>query len=200
MMTRRVRAAACVLPLLLSGAGALAAGKWHEEGTKKGVTVYTCARGDSPYLDVRGVGIVDAEPLEVFEFLKDPDNIDEVSDNVKQVEVLGSCGEGCTYIYERVGQPLVKDRHFVIERRVHDKGDGHYRITWRASEDEAPGGDGAIVVTRHDGSWTLSPWKGGTLAVYRNYMDVGGSIPAAFVNAGVIEAGYEVYFNLREHL
>ncbi len=174
--------------------------KWEKAKEKKGVTVWTRPVEGSPYLDVKGTGSVDATLSEVFEFLDDPQNMKKLSGSVKEVKALGSCGEGCTYIYERVGQKPVQDRHYVLEMRHEAKGEGTCRFWWKVSKKKKPQGTGAVEVTKHDGSWHISEKDGKTRIVYRNYMDVGGNIPVAFANMGVVNGAIDFFVNLRKHV
>ena len=175
-------------------------GGWKKAKSKAGVVIYTREKEGSQYLEVKGTGTVDATPDEVFAFLSDMGNYKKLSPSLKEAKDLGSCGEGCRYIYERVGQWPVTDRHWVFEQRVVEKGEGSWVFSWKVSGKKKPEGEGAIAVTEHTGSWTVSPADGKTRVVYRNHIEMGGDIPVDFVNNGSVKGALDFYINLRKSI
>jgi hypothetical protein len=193
---------AVLLPLGLAiAAGQVrAAGKWKKHGSKNGVVVFVKEVEGSDVPRVRGKTVVDASTDEVWEGLS---KILKKSKGVKKIKVLGTCGEGCRFVYQRLGHPLIKDRHYVLEMRESvSEQDGlrTYRRSWKKTAKKPLPGSSALEVEKVSGSWKLVPVDAGarTRITYINHMDLGGSVPDGLFSKGFVENAYKLLGKLRK--
>lgn len=181
---------------------ALAGGPpWEKHGTKNGVTVYTQKVEGSGVPRVKAVTTVDASTEEVWErYLATMPK----TKGLKVLKKLGSCGKNCERLYQRIGHPLIADRHYVIEMSWSMKekdGRKTFRRSWSKSDDSLLVGEGALPVQALDGGWTFRSLDSGrTRIVYVNHMDIGGSVPDAWFAKGFVRFAYKLVARLRKEL
>jgi hypothetical protein len=198
MSKKQVILGAAIIAAGIAGRGA-AASVWKEHGSKNGVTVFTAPVEGSDVPRVKGIVTIGATTDEVWSAL--------ISGKVKnkglkQYKKLGKCGEGCEYVYHRLGHALIKDRHYIIkiETRVKENdGRRSYVRSWSKAVGMSLPGSGAMEVEKVSGSWTLTPVAGGgkTRLVYVNHMDLGGSVPAGLFATGFVESAYKILAKIR---
>ncbi len=191
--------APAVFLALAAMSAATDAGAWEKHGTEKGVTVYTAGVEGSDVPRVKAVTTLDATTDEVWERLGE---VLGKTKGLKQIKRLGTCGENCEYVYQRMGHPLIKDRHWVVKMKwtaTGDDGTRTYRKTWKKTDEMDVIGTGALPVEHLSGSWTLAPAGDGsrTRITYVNHMDLGGNVPAALFGKGFIECAYTLLGKFR---
>ena len=202
-MNQRIAGLLVSATLLTFTHGALAGqAKWTKEGTKAGVTVYTSPVEGSDVPRVKAVTTLDATTDEVWEVFN---SVLSKSKGVKEIKKLGSCGDGCEYIYQRLGHALIKDRHYVLKMKstiTEKNGMRTYKRIWHKTDEKKPIGSGAIPIEKISGSWTLAPVDEGraTRITYTNHMDLGGSVPAALFSAGFVENAFKILSSFRTAL
>jgi hypothetical protein len=194
-----------VLPLLVililpPAVHAKTGGKWKKNGTKNGVTVYTKDVEDSGVPRVKAVTTVAATTDEIWERFR---STLKKTKGLKQFKKLGSCGEHCELIYQRLGNALIKDRHYVLKMRwtVEEADNGRtYRRIWKKTSKKMPDAGGALPVQALSGSWTFRPTDtpGQSRIVYVNHMDLGGNVPDGLFATGFVKAGYKLVSKLRK--
>jgi hypothetical protein len=206
-MTRRTHAlclATCAA-LLCSAAALAAASKWKKHGSKKGVTVYTRSVDGSEVHETKGVTSIDAAPGDVWDFISDPDKLMSITPELVEWKSLGSCGDRCEYVYQRMHHPLIKDRHAVMKLRwkiTEKDGETSYR-RWFVLTGEKPLPKVEAVTFRSlSGSWSLRPGAedGTTRVVYLSHADAGGKLPVTFLNKGILGRTYDILKTLRKKL
>ncbi|MBW2264516.1 MAG: hypothetical protein JRG91_21330, partial [Deltaproteobacteria bacterium] len=175
-------------------------GKWKKHGVKKGVTVYTQTVEGSGVPRIKAVSTVTATTDEVWDSFQ---STLKTTKGLKQFKKLGSCGENCEFIYQRLGNALIKDRHYVVKMRwtINEKdGARTYRRMWNKTSEKSPEGKGALPVQAISGSWTFKPTDvpGQTRIVYVNHMDLGGSVPDGLFSMGFVSYGYKIVAKLRK--
>ncbi len=180
----------------VSGAGKA---KWEKHGCKKGVTVYTKPVEGSLIPRVKAVTRIKATTDAVWEHINDPETREKGFVVFKE---LGSCGKDCTYIYQRVAHPLMKDRHYVIKMRnkiVEKDGLRTYRRWWKKTDEKDVEQADAILADDISGAWILQPLDGGksTRLTMLNHMDLGGKISKKMFAMGFVKSHYKI---LSKHL
>ena len=92
----------------------LAAGSWEKAGDEAGVAVYRREVPGSPFLAVKGTGVVDAPPRTVALVLLDDDRAPEWVDSLAEARVVRVVSAAEYIEYNRAAMPLiVSDRDFV---------------------------------------------------------------------------------------
>lgn len=175
-------------------------GKWKKDGTKQGVTVYTKDVEGSGVPRVKAVATVSATTDEIWERFQ---STLKTTKGLKQFKKLGSCGENCELIYQRLGNALIKDRHYVLKMRwtVQENDEGRtYRRIWKKTGKQVPSAAGALPVQSLNGSWTFQPTDtpGKSRIVYVNHMDLGGNVPDGLFASGFVKHGYKLVSKLRD--
>ncbi len=200
------RAGILVLAACLCAGGALgAAAKWQKHGTRKGVTVYTRAVDGSEVHETKGVAVVDAPPAEVWGFISDPEKLMSITPELVEWKSLGTCGEQCEYVYQRMHHPLIKDRHAVMKLRwkiTEKDGETSYRRWFVLTEAKPLPEVDAVTFRSLSGSWSLKPADDPerTRVVYLSHADAGGKLPVAFLNKGLLGRTYDILKALRKKL
>jgi len=176
-----------------------AASSWDYDGRKEGVAVYTREVKGSDVPMVKAVTVVSARPEQVWNmisggYLK--------VDGLKERRALGTCGEGCEYIYVRLGNWMITDRHYVIriQNRIEEvNGQKRYVRTWTKALDRKPQGAGAMDVNQISGSWIMEPIEDGTKTqlTYINHIDLGGSVPSSLFSPRFVEKSYDILSNMK---
>jgi hypothetical protein len=88
--------------------------------------------------------------------------------------------------HDYISVPFLADRDAVLRTEVErDAAPGVHVVRWFTIEGEGPAPAAGIVrMPSSTGSWTLAPDEaGGTRAVYRSHVELGGSLPSAFVES-----------------
>jgi len=179
-----------------------AAGKWQKVLSKKGITVWTRSVEGSDIKEARGSTVVNLAPRKLFDAMADPEKMSKVVPDVVDSREIGTCGENCTYVYERMHHPPLKDRHYVIkvQWKEEETPDG-VKLTqwWTKARDKKPPVEGMQMVDLY-GSYVYAPKAGGkkTAFTYTYFVDPGGVAIAFFVNMSLAESTYGILKNLRK--
>jgi hypothetical protein len=89
------------------------------------------------------------------------------------------------WVYSYIDLPMMVSDRDVITRseRSYDEKSGIYRLDWSTSTEGPAPKRGVVRLQHSSGSWVFSPLGNGrTRAVYENFTDIGGRIPAWVVN------------------
>jgi hypothetical protein len=157
-------------------ASALAGEGFSFLGEDKGVKVYR--REKRPGIELAAEGKLPASPDRVRRVLVDYPNHKRWQKHLKVNRILTS-GDRFLDVYQRLDLPVIDDRDFTLHVTWgDDAGVGWMRFAVANELGPAPHA-GVVRVTQHEGSWRLEPVDGGaaTHAVYRFYLDLGGSFP-----------------------
>ncbi len=197
--TTHIASIAFVLIAVTSRASAKSSTGWEWEGHKEGVTVFTRPVSGSDVPMVKGVVTLETDPQSVWRSI----TAGKVTvDGLKERKRIGNCGDGCEYVYVRIGNFFITDRHYVIrvESRV-TSADGaeQYTRRWTKSTEIQPTGTGAIGVRKIRGSWTVKPVAGGakTRLTYINHLDLGGYVPPMIFGPKFVQKTYEIVKNVK---
>jgi hypothetical protein len=104
------------------------------------------------------------------------------------------------WVYSYIDLPMVSDRDVITRaERSYDPEAGVYRLDWHTS-DEGPSPRRGVVRLQHSsGSWSFSPLGDGrTRAVYENFTEIGGRIPAWIVNPMMTSTVTQSFTDLRD--
>lgn len=176
-----------------AGANDVAAAGWElkrrSDAPDASYTLYARPRAGSSFAEYRMEVPLEAEPERVMAALEhnliDPDTYPDGFERV----VLRR--EGSTVIsHDTIQAPFVATRDVVIRIEVgRDPETGAPCMRWSAVRGASPPPrEGVVRMPSSEGSWTLHPRKGGgTLAVYRSHVDLGGSVPSALVETRMPE-------------
>lgn len=185
-----------VLPLLFS------AGKWKKEISKENITVWTRSVEGSNIREARGQTVINLEPKKLFLGMEDREKFSKVVTDIVESEELGSCGENCTYVYEKMHHPPLKDRVYVIKVQWKEeetpKGT-RIKQWWEKAEDKKPPCEGVEMVELY-GSYLFEPAGGGkkTKFTYTYFVDPGGVAIAFFVNKSLAGSTFDILKALRK--
>lgn len=191
-----VAAALLVPPESSGGTG------WEKKHAKKGVTVWARDVDGSPNVETKVVAKIAATTDEVWDYLNDPDNLKTVAPAIKEYRDLGSCGERCKYVYQRIHRPPINDRHWVLKVRwsVQEK-DGlrTYRRWTKATRKKSPPVTGPMLLEKVSGSWVIRPVDGGdaTRMTRLSHLEIGGGVPAILFNGGAVKNAYKFMLRLK---
>ena len=150
-------------------------------------TLYDRPRAGSDYLEYRMEVPVDAQPEDVMAALEHnlldsatwPENFERTILRREERVIV-------SHDYIRV--PFLSDRDVVVRTEIgRDAETGFPVMRWFSIAGEGPApADGVVRMPSSTGSWTLQPDVGGrTLAVYESHVELGGSLPTAFVEARI---------------
>jgi hypothetical protein len=164
------------------------------------VAVWVADTPGSDVPTVMAIAEIPAAPEAVLRFVRGPGMR---FDGLKELATVDRCGAHCEYVYFRMGNWAITDRHYVVRmewRATADGGHTRYEGTWSFPRDRQPqvkGGAAGIRGTH--GSWILAPTDGGrrTLATYTNHLDLGGSVPAGLYSLGFVRHAYTVLAAVR---
>jgi len=199
------RIAVCMLAVaavLAPGESAGGAG-WEKKHSEKGITVWARDVDGSPNVETKVVSKISATTDEVWAFLDDTKNLKKVAPAIVELRDLGSCGERCRYVYQRIHRPPIKDRHWVLEVRWSvNETDGlrTYRRWTKVTKKKSPPVTGPVLVERMSGSWLLKPVEGGssTRMTRISHLEIGGNVPAALFNGGAVKNAFRFMGRLRD--
>ncbi|MBN2719304.1 MAG: hypothetical protein JXX14_25870 [Deltaproteobacteria bacterium] len=177
-----------------------AKGKWERHGKEEGISVFTTNHPKSEVPEVKAVTTINAPTPRVWEYVTETIKID----GLKEHNTIDSCGNGCDYVYVRLGNWMIKDRHYVVKVnwQVTDV-DGYpqYVRRWTKTNERKPVNPKGIPVRNVQGSWTLTPIDGGkrTRITYINHLDLGGSVPPSLFSRGFVSNAYDILKNIRNN-
>lgn len=171
-----------------TGLGADQAEEWSVVTTGNNFTTYSRPRKDSSILELKGVTVIDAEPIVVKRVIDDTAEYPKFMPYVAETKTLSN--DGTTRIgYQRLSPPIVGDRDYTVRVHCESKpcaaGGMIYCNRWEAANDLGPAEKkGVTRVKITEGSWLLEPLPGGkTHATYTIYSDSGGGIPTMILNS-----------------
>lgn len=174
---------------------------WEKDGTQDGVTVFTRPVRGSGVPMVMGVTTVDANPAQVWQLV---DNGGIKLRGLKERRTIERCGGKCEYVYVRLGNWLISDRHYVLKMTSSveqtDLGTS-YAKTWTKARDRKPPSDAsAVEVMQISGKWILDPLDGGkkTRLTYINHLDLGGSVPTVLFAPKFVAKSYDILKKVRQ--
>lgn len=196
-MSKAAALAAAAIPL--AALAAPGAGGWALHGERDGVTVWTADTPGSDVPTVKAVAEIDAPTGRVLGFITGPAMR---FDGLKEMKEIDRCGEGCRYVYFRMGNWAITDRHYVVRmewRAERVPGGISYTGVWSLPPERQPQSDDAVGVRGIAGSWRIEPVSGGrrTRATYVNHLDLGGSIPSFLYSLGFVRHAYDVLAKVR---
>lgn len=156
----------------------------RNEDPEGGYVLYKCRQPSSGFDAYRLEAEIDAPASVVAEAARhNIFDLDLVPDNVQKT-VLRTQDE-VAWIYSYIDLPMVVRDRDVITRseRSYDARTGVYRLEWSASNEGPAPRRGVVRMPQSSGSWVFSPLGNGrTRAVYENFTDIGGSLPAWIAN------------------
>lgn len=175
--------------------------KWKKHGSQNGISVYTSRLPMSDVPNVRAVTVIDAPTEQVWNYITKTIKINGLKDRRR----VGSCGSGCEYVYVRLGNWMMTDRHYIAKIKSEKtvlNGYTKFVRTWtKASRENLPANN-AMNVSSVRGSWTLTPIENGTKTrvIYVNHLDLGGNIPPGLFSKGFVGNAYDILKNIHNNV
>ncbi len=162
--------------------------EWSVVTTSDNLTIFSRPRKGTSLLELKGVTVIDAEPIVVKRVIDDTAEYPKFMPYVAETKTISN--DGTTRIgYQRLSPPIVGDRDYTVrvhcEARPCPSGGMTYCNRWEAANDLGPAEKkGVTRVKVTEGSWLLEPAPGGkTHTTYSIYSDSGGGIPTMFLNS-----------------
>lgn len=196
-----------LLPIASPAETDVAAQGWmlrdESDDAKSAYSLYARPRAGSDYDEYRMEVPLDAKPDDVLAAIEhnllDPEALPP---NFERVVLRR---EGSAMIsHDKIDVPFLADRDVIMHTETgKDPASGHHVVRWHSLEDEGPPPEGGVVrMPSSRGSWTLTPHDGGTLAIYESHVELGGSLPASFVEAQmpkeIVQQAHELRRTMRE--
>lgn len=179
-----------LLPLLslLSG-GARAEENWRLEKEADGIQVYSRLVEGWSIRETRSNARLDARLGSLVAVLNDVNALRELSGFVKETQVLSSRDAAHYDFYSLVDLPWPLSDRDSVSRHSVEQDARTLTVTIRdeALSGQLPKNKDLIRIPRSRQLWTLTPDPDGKIAVeLRLLNDLGGSLPASFVNASLV--------------
>ncbi len=191
-----------VVLLLLTPAGAPA--DWELLTTEEGIEVSRLQIPGRALPVLRGIGIVEAEPVAVLEVLRDIPRQTEWMYSCEESKVLRREGETILYVYNRTNLPWpVADRDVVVRSEAVTVEFGReIHVFFRtAPEERVEPRDGIVRMPRLEGHWKLAGIDPGRTRVeYQVDADPGGQLPAWLVRMLSRDVPAQTLVSLREQV
>jgi hypothetical protein len=184
------RASAVILLAVLNVAGQAAevVDGWTIVSRTNDLTIATRPRKGSSLLEVKGVGLINAEPIVLKRVIDDTSEYPHFMPYVVETKTISRASEERVG-YQRISPPIIGDRDYTVRIKCESKpapgGGTSYCNRWEAANDLGPAEKkGVTRVKITEGYWLLEPAPGAkTLATYSIYSDSGGGIPLFLVNS-----------------
>lgn len=190
-----------MLPIVSLAEPDVAAQGWtlrqKSDDTKSAYSLYARPQTGSDYDEYRMEVRFDAKPDDVLAAIQhnqlDPEALPSNFERVilrREGDVMVS--------HDKIDVPFLADRDVILYTETEkDPASGHHVVRWHSLEDEGPPPEGGVVrMPSSRGSWTLTPHEDGTLAIYQSHVELGGSLPASFVEAQmpkeIVQQAHEV--------
>jgi hypothetical protein len=199
IMANHGKLIATVIALALVPSAGWAA-QWEKHGTKNGVTVFTAPVEDSDIRKIKAVTRIEGDTDSVYQRFGKV--LAKVKSKGVSAQKLGSCGEDCQYVHQRISHPLIKDRSYVLKFHytvTETDGLRTYRRVWKMTSDIPVPGPGGVLPDHVSGSWTFVPVDGGesTRLVLVTHMDLGSGVPAGIFNMVSVKKAYKALAQIR---
>jgi ribosome-associated toxin RatA of RatAB toxin-antitoxin module len=162
---------------------------WTVVNREGNLTIFSRPRKGSSILEVKGVGLIDAESIVVKRVIDDTAEYPKFMPYVVETKTISRVGDTQRVGYQRLSPPFVGDRDYTVKVKCESKpcpttGGTIYCNRWQAANDLGPAEKkGVTRVKVTEGSWLMEPVAGGkTRATYTIFSDSGGSIPTMLLN------------------
>jgi len=190
-------------PIALSGREVCAAKAWEKQFTREGVTVWARDVDGSPNPETKAVTRIDASTDDLWTWLNEEETLYELQPTLVDYRVLGTCGDGCTYVYQRFHRPPIRDRHYVLEvrwKKTVEDGLATYRRWTKTTGAVSPPVQGPLLIEHMKGSWAIRPVDGGARSkmTVLSHLEIGGKVPPAIFNPGAIKNAFKFLRRIRE--
>lgn len=180
--------------------------KWKLAAEDNGIKIYSRMKEGENVAEMRAMGVMDAEPVEVWKAVRDYDGYTKNMPFTEYGKVLSrSDGDKVIFFHSVVNTPLVDKRDYII--RLEDQSDaskGIFHVAWRAAVPQdgvqlPAEKEGIVRVKLNNGFWRLEPREDGkkTFATYYVHTDPGGQIPKFIANKGNTMAVPKVFESIR---
>ncbi len=143
---------------------------------ERGVTVYKDKRAD--LIRLAAEGVFRAPVSDVERVLVDYDHQVGTIARLSESRILRRAPNALT-VYQRLNLPIISDRDYIIRVTMGQTGEVRWINFYSIPDPAIPPRRGVVRVTRHVGSWQLTPVEGGraTLARFHTDIDLAGWLP-----------------------
>ena len=192
------------MPLLVS-AFADATARWSEIRREDGVVVEERAWPNKPFVEFRGVTLVDASVKDVFAVLFDDEYKTEWMDRISEFRIVEAFDKHRIRMYNRIDSPfaLVSDRDVVFDSDIRFLPQ-HQTIVARfysVTDEREPEKDNAVRMNELSGQWVFEmTGDNQTRVTYWVRCDPGGLIPSWVVDIANSRIPYRTLVNLKRQV
>ncbi len=142
--------------------------------------------------------VIDAEPEKVLEKIIDYKGQQKFVDRISECRILDR-GKNSLLVYMHLNLPIISDRDYTLFVTF-DRMKNPLTVRYRTAEQFGPAErDGIVRVTKHEGSWQLTPLAGGkkTKIRFQVKIDMAGWLPKWLYRRGTAEEIPEVIESIR---
>lgn len=192
----------CLLMLMVSTLPVFGE-EWKLSTNRDNIRVYVRQRSGSAYHEIRSETEVSASLSTLMSLLEDVSNYPAWMENSKRAEYLPGGTRELGYGYMVMSTPWPLADRDVGYRYQASQDQDSLAITIRVSDvpDLVPEKAQLVRLPRFEGSWQLQPRGNGLVRViYQVYLEVGGLVPVALVNAVLASAPFKSLQRLREEV
>ncbi len=195
----------CISLTLAGAALADTSSPWSEIRREDGVVVEERAWPNKPFVEFRGVTIVDASVKDVFAVLFDDEFKTEWMDRISEFRIVEAFNKRRIRMYNRIDSPfaLVSDRDVVIDSDIRFLPQ-HQTIVARfysVTDEREPEKDNAVRMNELSGQWVFEmTGNNQTRVTYWVRCDPGGLIPTWVVDIANSRIPYRTLVNLKRQV
>lgn len=194
-----LRVTALAVSLALPGAAMATDAPWTLEREDNGITIYSRAVADSPFLAVKAVATIDAPAQKVAELLGDGNGCSAWRKMCKSSEVLRTVSDSERVIYMVLDLPWpVSDRDLVVRSIAHvDEQAKTLHVTLASASSEHPVQD--YVRAQSSGEYALKViGDDRSEFTYIQHTDIGGDLSADMINPSLLSSTFDDIRRLQE--
>jgi len=176
---------------------------WNFIKEKDGIKMYTRQQDSSSFKCFRGETVFYSTMDEVSKYIGVANNFDQWDENIEDLRLLSSDGEGhikCYFAY-RTPWPL-SNRDFCAELDVSYDSASHTRSVYAfPMKVGLPEKNGMVRITNYWLRWTLTDRGNSAIeAVIEGFIDPGGLVPSWLYNLVIVKAPYDVMSGIKQRV
>ena len=172
---------------------------WEEQRNEAGITIFTRDLEDFAFKEFKAVAILDCQPEEILNLVRDFENAPQWNYKTIRAEVLKKVSPAEYFIYYEIEMPWPLDNRDLIAhlRLTQNKFTKEARIIVESIHDYLPEKEGLVRIKDGQGSYKLNPTPNGkTEVIYRFFSDPSG-IPPWIVNLFITDSPFVTLNKMR---
>ncbi|HMO32740.1 MAG TPA: START domain-containing protein [Lacibacter sp.] len=183
--------------------GAQAQAQWTLKTDEDGIRLYTRSVAASPYKELKTVCTLHTSLSSVAAVLLDVERTKEWVYGTSSSRILQQESPSAVWFYAEMGMPWpVTNRDFIVRISLTQEPVSKVITVLADNQPDFLPETKKLVRIRHSsGKWRIEPLPGGRVRVeYQLYVDPGGNVPAALVNAFAGKGPVESFRSLRKQV